>query len=150
MNLSLLGNPILYREGVEQPYWFVTGWGLEAAFEGVPEAQALARRYQFWSTTGNAASVVGSTIFIGGSWYRINRGLGRNEHPASWAILATGALVSFGGGFIAQSAKKLIFEAVNVFNASFDPHLQPTIETGLSESGDLGGRFLLAIPLGSL
>lgn len=135
--ISIFGNPIIYKYGKRQWYLPPTGTGLSQIFEGVPEAQQLARRYQFWATTGSAASLAGALATSAGYWYRIQHRLPRSEHPGSWAVIATGATMWLGGQFLVAGSKRLIFRAVNVFNDRFEGGSVPLADLTVTSAREL-------------
>lgn len=148
MEMSVLGNLHVYRNGERQDYGMFTGRGLDDAFEGVPQAQMLARRYQLWTTVGQGMAITGNAIFLTGLWYRILNEKQRNEHLLSWAAVMGGAGVTLGGSVLQQGAKRLIFQAVNTFNAEYEPQFNPQIEIHATETGVMEGRFMLEWSLG--
>jgi hypothetical protein len=152
IELNVWGNPILYRDGVEQDYWGLTGTGLPKAFEGVPQAVALAERYQWWVTGGNIASVVGNVMFSAGIWYRLKEGLHRTQRPASWGLVLGGGALAAGGAVSATVSKRLIYQAVNIFNDRYDPQNDPKIapefRTQFSDAGHPEGQMLLTMEFG--
>ncbi len=146
-SINLWGNPVLFRHGREQEYWSFTGWGLEKAFRGVPEAQALARRYRYWATTANSVSLLGTAMFAGGTWYRLREGTDPGRQPGSWAVIISGGVLAVGGTLVAGQAKRLIYDAVNVFNARFVPAIEPGLRTHVNAEGRLEGRLMFDVPI---
>ncbi len=147
---SILGNVIVYRDGEQQPYWAMTGYKLDRAFEGSPRAVALAKQYQFWSTVGLASTAVGNALFLGGVYYRLAHEYRRNDHPASWAFVISGGLLSMGGSFINMNSKRLIFQAVNAFNEDYDPQQIPKLRIEAGWEAAPEGRLVLDFPLGGI
>lgn len=148
MELSMFGNLQVYRHGERQDYSMFTGRGLHEAFEGVPQAEMLAKRYQLWTTVGQGMAITGNALFLTGFWYRILNEKQRNEHMLSWAAVLGGASMTVGGGVLSQSAKRLIYQAVNTFNAEYDPKFDPQIQIHTTQAGGLEGRFMLEWSLG--
>jgi hypothetical protein len=125
VELNIFGQPVIYRYGIKQDYFFLTGTGLPRAFQGVPEAEFLARRYQLWSTAGNVTSLVGTAAFVGGIWYRLDHGYRRTQKPASWTLVLVGGTLSAAGTVVAAASTRLIYQAVNVFNERVQPEQLP-------------------------
>ena len=148
MEMSLLGNFHIYRDGERQHYSMFTGRGLDRAFEGVPEAERLAQQYARWTMLGTGVTFTGNAIFLTGFWYRILNEKQRNEHLLSWAAVLGGAGMSAGGAFLTQGAKRLIFQAVNTFNAEYEPRFEPQIQIHTTHLGAVEGRFMLEWSLG--
>ena len=148
--LSIFGNPIIYRFGVKQDYFVLTGTGLPKAFEGVPEAVALAERYQWWLNGGNVASVVGNVLIVGGVYYRLKEldGPEKSNRSAAWYSIIGGAVLAGGGAFASQAAKRLIYQAINVFNDRFEPGFTPEVRGDYTDTGHPEGQFLLTYEIG--
>ena len=135
LELNLLGEPVIYRYGEKQSYFFMTGTGLPKVFEGVPESVHLAERYQIFATTGNAATIVGTAALVGGVWYRLDHKYHRTEKPASWYVVIGGGALSTGGTLLAQASVRLIYQAVNLFNERVQPEKLPEFKMYQTDTG---------------
>lgn len=135
VELNIWGQPVIYRYGIKQDYFFLTGTGLPKAFAGVPEAEYLAKRYQLLATTGNVMSVVGTAAFVGGIWYRLEHSLRRTQKPASWTLVLAGGTLSGAGTVLAASSTRLIYQAVNVFNERVQPEQLPEFRMHETRAG---------------
>lgn len=136
IELNILGQPQVYRYGVKQDYFFLTGWGLADAFKEVPEAHHLAKRYEMFTTWGNVASFAGTAAMVGGVWYRLDHEYKFKDHPPSLALWLGGTLLSFGGAFVAASAPRLIYQAVNIYNERVQPEMMPEFDMQLTQTGE--------------
>lgn len=133
IELNILGQPQVYRYGKKVDYFFVTGWGMADAFKEVPEAHHLAERYEMFTTWGNVASFVGTAAMLGGVWYRLDHEYKFKDHPPSLALWLGGTVVSFGGAFVAASAPRLIYQAVNLFNERVQPEMLPEFDMQMTQ-----------------
>lgn len=148
--ISIFGNPIIYRFGVKQDYFALTGTGLPKAFEGVPEAVALAERYQWWLNGGNVASFAGNVLIVGGVYYRLKE-LDKpqtTKRTTAWYAIIGGAVLAGGGAFTSQAAKRLIYQAINVFNERYEPGFTPEVRGEYTDTGHPEGQLLLTYEFG--
>lgn len=135
IELNIFAQPQVYRYGKKVDYFFLTGWGMADAFKEVPEAHHLAKRYEMFTTWGNAASFVGTAAMLGGVIYRLDHEYKFKEHPPSLALWLGGTVLSLGGGFVAASAPRLIYQAVNVFNERVQPEMLPEFDMQMTQTG---------------
>jgi hypothetical protein len=145
MELNYFGQPVLYRYGEKQSFFFYTGTGLPEIFKGVPEAEYLAGRYQLFATLGHGLSFVGSAAVGAGIYYRLSKEYKRADHPLSWYIILGGGALSAGGTVVAVLSQRLIYQAVNVFNERVQPEMLPEFHMHTADGGQPEYRVLWSI-----
>ena len=149
LDVGAWGHTVLYKEDVRQRYWPITGRGLPEIFAGVPEAEEAAQQYGRLAVRGNGASFLGTTILLGATWYRVNKGYARTEHPPSMAVWLSGGALSLAGSYTALQARRHLYRAVSIFNADHEVALRPSFgPIADATPGQRGGRLELEWQIG--